>query len=75
MTHERSRSNISTEEAKKATDLLPVREERSVAYRFALFYALAFESHQFIKMSCCISKMSPVAEKNSLSEKSCFSNF
>ena len=39
------------------------------------FNALAFESHQFIKMPCCISKMSPVAEENSLFEKSCFSNF
>lgn len=39
------------------------------------FDALTFESHQFIKMPCCISKMSPVAVKNSLSEETCFSNF
>jgi len=39
------------------------------------FEALAFESHQFIKTTGCISKMSPVAEKNWLFDKTCFSNF
>ena len=76
MTHKRSRSNISTGEAKKGHRSAPRiggRDQWPVGLFF--FNALAFESHQFIKMPCCISKMSPVAEKNSLSEKSCFSNF
>ena len=58
-----------------ATDLLPVRERDRWPVILFFFNALAFESHQFIKTTGCISKMSSVAEKNWLFEKSCLSNF
>ena len=75
MTHKRSRSNISTiGDEKRPSTCSPWGRDRWPVGLF-FFEALAFESHQFIKMTGCISKMSPVAEKNWLFDKTCFSNF
>ena len=75
MTHKRRRSNISTiGDEKRPSTCSPWGRDRWPVGLF-FFEDLAFESHQFIKTTGCISKMSPVAAKNSLFEKSCFSNF
>ena len=57
-------ARISTGETKKGHRSAPCiggRDQWPVGLFF--FNALAFESHQFIKTTGCISKMSPVAEK------------
>ena len=50
-------------------------ERRPVSLFFILFLASVFESHQSIKTTGCISKMSPLAGQNRNFEKSSFCNF
>ena len=65
MAHKRSRSNISTGKAKTGhRSTSPHGEPIGGLSVCPFFYALAFESHQFIKTTGCISKMSTVAGKN-----------